>query len=80
MQITGQRLPEPLCQAEIDVATADMVLKDLGIDILHHLEVNGAAVRVPEESITLKDEVEPDLLHRMESQVSMESCSGPRVC
>lgn len=63
-------MPEPPSQVEIDPATANAVLKDLGIDLLDHLEVNGAAVRVPEERITLRDEVEPDQLLRMESQVS----------
>jgi hypothetical protein len=59
---------------EIDPETANMVLEDLGIDLLDHLEVNGAAVRVPEECITLRDEVEPDQLLRMESQVSENRC------
>jgi hypothetical protein len=63
---------------EIDPATANMVLEDLGIDLLDHLEVNGAAVRVPEECITLRDEVEPDQLLRMESQVSEKNFSGHR--
>jgi hypothetical protein len=63
---------------EIDPATANMVLEDLGIDLLDHLEVNGAAVRVPEERITLRDEVGPDQLLRMESQVSEKSSSGHR--
>lgn len=63
---------------EIDPATANMVLEDLGIDLLNHLEVNGAAVRVPEQCITLRDEVEPDQLLRMESQVSEKSFSGHR--
>lgn len=49
--------------------TANMVLEDLGIDLLDHLEVNGAAVRVPEESITLRDEVTPIQLLGVESQV-----------
>jgi hypothetical protein len=63
---------------EIDPATAIMVLEDLGIDLLDHLEVNGAAVRVPEECITLRDEVEPDQLLRMESQVSEKRFDGHR--
>jgi hypothetical protein len=54
---------------EIDPVTANMVLEDLGIDLLDHLEVNGAAVRVPEESITLRDEVTPIQLLGVESQV-----------
>ncbi|XP_023705557.1 uncharacterized protein LOC111863446 [Cryptotermes secundus] len=66
--IKRQRMPEPPSQVEIDPATANAVLEDLGIDLLDHLEVNGAAVRVPEERITLRDEVEPDQLLRMESQ------------
>jgi hypothetical protein len=42
-------------------------LEDL--DIVNHLEVNGAAVRVPEEHITLREEVVPDLRPGMEDQV-----------
>jgi hypothetical protein len=65
---------------EIDPATANMVLEDLGIDLLYHLEVNGAAVRVPEESITLKDEVGSVQLLGVESRVSEKSFSGHRFC
>jgi hypothetical protein len=41
------------------------LLEDLGIDIVNH----GAAVRVPEECITLRDEVVPDLQVWMEDHV-----------
>lgn len=71
-------MPEPPSQVEIDPATANAVLEDFGIDIVHHLEVNGAAVRVPEERITLRDEVEPAQLLGMESQVSEKCFSGHR--
>jgi hypothetical protein len=71
-QIIGQRILEPYCEVEIDPTTVNIDLEDLGFDLLNHLEVNGAAVRVPEESITLRDEMVPDYLHRMESQVRKE--------
>jgi hypothetical protein len=82
IQITGQRIHEPPCEVEVDPKTASMVLEDLGIDLLDHLEVNGAAVRVPEESITLRDEMVPVQLLGVESQVrqyfhiSFQSISG----
>jgi hypothetical protein len=44
-------------------------LEDFDVDIVSHLEVNGAAVRVPEERITLQEEVVPDLRPRIEDQV-----------
>jgi hypothetical protein len=75
--MTGQRAPDPVSRAEIDLATLDMVLDDLTIDIVNHLEVNGAAVRVPEETITLKDEVQPHHLQEMEIQVREKSLNGP---
>lgn len=69
VQITGQRVHEPPREVEIDPRTANMVLEDLGIDLLDHLELNGAAVRVPEESITLRDEVAPVQMLRVDSEV-----------
>ena len=45
------------------------VNKDFSVDLLKHLEVNGAAVRVPEERITLQDEVVYDVQHGVEIQV-----------
>ena len=44
-------------------------LEELEIDdLVHHLEVNGAAVRVPVERITLRDEV-PDIRLVVEDEV-----------
>jgi hypothetical protein len=54
---------------EYDPATAFAALQDLDIDIVYHLEVNGAAVRVPEEQITLRDEVAFDQQLGVEDQV-----------
>lgn len=54
---------------EVDPRTSIMVLEDLGIDLLDHLEVNGAAVRVPEDRITLRDEMAPVQLLGVDSQV-----------
>jgi len=46
------------------------LLEDLEIDdLVRHLEENGAAVRVPEERITLLDEVVPDIRLIVEDQV-----------
>jgi hypothetical protein len=81
--MTGQRIPEPFCQVETYPGSINMNLEDISIDILTHLEVNGAAVRVPEETITLKDEVQPHHLHEMENQVREKSFSGPgfgKIC
>lgn len=55
--IKRQRIYEPSYEMQVDPTTEVAALEDLGIDILYHLEVNGAGVRVPEESITLRDEV-----------------------
>lgn len=54
---------------EVDPKTANMLLEDLGIDLLDHLETNGAAVRVSEDIITLKEEMAPVQLLGVESQV-----------
>jgi hypothetical protein len=49
-------------------------VEDLDIDdIVHHLEVNGAAVRVPVERITLQDEVVPDIRLVVEDEVRLLS-------
>jgi hypothetical protein len=53
----------------IDPTTEIPSLEDLGIDIIYHLEVNGATVRAPEESITLRDEVVFDQQLGEEGQV-----------
>jgi len=45
-------------------------LEDLDIDdIVHHLEVSGAAVRVPVDRITLREEVVPDIRLVVEDEV-----------
>jgi len=54
---------------EVDPTSLEF-LEDLDIDdLVRHLEVNGAAVRVPEERITLREEV-PDTRLLVEDEVS----------
>ena len=55
-------------EAKVDPAEL-LHLEDLDVDLVHHLEVNGAAVRVPAEHITLRDEVVPDIRLVVEDEV-----------
>jgi hypothetical protein len=66
--VTGQKTHKRSLEAEVDPAVLPF-LEDLDIiDLVRHLEVNGAAVRVPVERITLRDEV-PDIRLMMEDEV-----------
>jgi hypothetical protein len=59
--ISGRKTREKPFEVEKD-PTALPLVEDLDIDdLVRHLEVNGAAVRVPVEHITLHDEMVPDI-------------------
>jgi hypothetical protein len=65
---TGRKTHERSVEAEVD-PTALPFPEVIDIeDVVRHLEVNGAAVRVPVERITLRDEV-PDIRLVVEDEV-----------